>query len=67
MKGSDILRLVDSIHREKHIEKEIVFEGLENALFSATRKKLGPTSDVFIEIDRKSGRCCARNWRRREQ
>jgi transcription termination/antitermination protein NusA len=55
MKGADILRLVDSIHREKNIDKEVVFEGLENALFSAARKKLGNTNDIFIEIDRKTG------------
>ncbi|MDF1662479.1 MAG: transcription termination factor NusA [Planctomycetota bacterium] len=55
MKGADILRLVDTIHREKNIEKEVVFEGLENALFSAARKKLGNANDIFIEIDRKTG------------
>jgi transcription termination/antitermination protein NusA len=55
MKGADILRLVDSIHREKNIDKEVVFDGLENALFSAARKKLGNTNDIFIEIDRKTG------------
>lgn len=55
MKGADILRLVDTIHREKNIQKEVVFEGLENALFSAARKKLGNANDIFIEIDRKTG------------
>jgi len=55
MKGADILRLVDSIHREKNINKEIVFEGLENALFSAARKKLGNSNDIVVEIDRKTG------------
>lgn len=55
MKGADILRLVDTIHREKNIDKEVVFEGLENALFSAARKKLGNANDIFIEIDRKTG------------
>ena len=39
MKGADILRLVDSIHRGKNIDKEAIFNGLETALVLAAKKK----------------------------
>lgn len=55
LKGADILRFIDTIHRDRNIEKAIIFDSLENALFSAARKKLGGGNDVFIEIDRKTG------------
>ena len=35
MKPEEILRIVDAIHRDKNIDKEIVFEGIEAALVSA--------------------------------
>ena len=36
MNGSELLRLVDTIHRDKNIDKEIVFEGIEQHLMGAT-------------------------------
>ena len=41
MDGTEILRLVDTIHRDKEIDKEIIFLGIEAALQSAVRKKFG--------------------------
>ena len=41
MKGSEILRIVDAIHRDKNVDKEIVFEGIEQAILSAARKHFG--------------------------
>ncbi|HID22233.1 MAG TPA: hypothetical protein EYP14_07510, partial [Planctomycetaceae bacterium] len=37
MRGNEILRIVDAIHRDKNIDKEIVFEGIEQAILSAAR------------------------------
>ncbi|HZN59418.1 MAG TPA: NusA N-terminal domain-containing protein, partial [Planctomycetota bacterium] len=39
--NGEILRLVDSIHRDKDIEKEVIFQGIEAALLSAVKKKVG--------------------------
>ncbi|MFP6739332.1 MAG: NusA N-terminal domain-containing protein [Planctomycetota bacterium] len=55
MKSEEILRLVDTIHRSKEIEKEIVFQGIEAALLSAVRKKLGETETATVVIDRETG------------
>jgi N utilization substance protein A len=59
MKGSDILRIVDALHREKNVDKEIIFMGIEAALLSAAKKKLGMERNIVIEIDRNSGEITA--------
>jgi len=55
MKPDEILRIVDAIHREKNIEKEIVFKIIEAALVTVARKDYGDQADVSITVDRKSG------------
>jgi N utilization substance protein A len=55
MDPSEILRIVDAIHRDKNIDKEIVFEGIEAALVSAAKKHYGEEADVVVEIDRTTG------------
>jgi len=55
MKPDELLRIVDAIHREKNIEKEIVFKIIEAALVTVARKNYGDQADVSITIDRKSG------------
>ncbi len=55
MNASEVLRIVDAIHRDKNIQKEIVFEGIEAALVSAAKKYYGEESEVEVSIDRQSG------------
>lgn len=55
MNAGEVLRIVDAIHRDKNIEKGIVFEGIEAALVSAAKKHYGEESDVVVQIDRESG------------
>ena len=57
--NGEILRLVDSIHRDKDIDKEIVFVGLEEALLSAARKHFGMREELRVEIDRETGNITA--------
>ena len=52
---SEILRIVDAIHREKDIEKEIIFQGIEAALQAAARKRYRSPDDIAVKIDRDSG------------
>ena len=59
MKGSDILRIVDALHREKGVDKEIIFMGIEAALLSAAKKKLGMEKNIVIEISRDTGEITA--------
>ena len=53
--NGELLRQVDAIRREKNIDAEIVFQGIEAALVSAAKKHLGTSEDIVITIDRQSG------------
>ncbi len=53
--NKEILMVVDAVSNEKGVDKEIIFEALEAALASATRKKHGEDMDVRVAIDRKTG------------
>jgi len=55
MNGNEVLRIVDAIHRDKGIDKEIVFSGIEAAILSAARKHYGEDREIVIEIDRGTG------------
>src|SRR5712691_4631242 len=51
----ELITVIEQIGREKGIDKEILFEALESALLSASRKTLGAADNVRMHIDRKSG------------
>ena len=51
----EILLLVDALSREKNVDKEVVFEALESALASATKKRFADEADVRVAIDRNTG------------
>jgi N utilization substance protein A len=55
MKPEEILRIVDAIHRDKNIDKEIVFQAIEAALVTALSRQYGETAVITIDIDRQSG------------
>ncbi len=51
----EVLLLVDALAREKNVDKEIVFDALEAALASATKKRFSGEADVRVSIDRDTG------------
>jgi N utilization substance protein A len=53
--NKEILMVVDAVSNEKGVDKEIIFEALEAALASATRKRHGEGIDVRVSINRKTG------------
>ena len=55
MDPNELLRIVDAIHRDKNIGKEVVFLGIEAALVSAAKKHYGEEEDIVVEIDRTNG------------
>ncbi len=59
MNSSELVRLVDSISRDRNIEKELIFEDIESAMVSAARKAYGLDGDVQVRIDRLSGEITA--------
>ena len=52
---TEMLRLVDSIHRDKDVDKEVIFGALEDAMLSAARKQFGNREEVTVQIDRETG------------
>ena len=61
--SKEILLVVESVSNEKGVEKEVIFEALELALASATKKRYAEEADVRVAIDRASGEHRAfRRW-----
>lgn len=55
MDKEELLRLVDSLHMDKNIDKEVVFQGIEAALASAARKHFVTAGPISVTIDRATG------------
>jgi len=53
--SKEILLVVDAVSNEKDVEKSIIFEAIEAALASATRKRNGDDILVRVAIDRATG------------
>jgi len=58
--NQDLLRIVENIARDKNIDKESIFDDLEEAMVSAVRKHFGtPESEIVVRIDRATGQVTA--------
>ena len=55
MNSKEILMVVEAVSNEKGVDEEIIFEAIEAALASATRRKHGEDIDVRVAIDRETG------------
>ena len=53
--NKEILEVVASVSMEKGVDKEIIFEALEEAIASASKKLLDDEALVNVAIDRKTG------------
>ncbi|WP_428096626.1 transcription termination factor NusA [Candidatus Rariloculus sp.] len=53
--SKEILLVADAVSNEKGVEKEVIFEAIEAALASATRKRYLEDIDVRVSIDRATG------------
>jgi N utilization substance protein A len=51
----EVLMLADALAREKNVDRDIVFEALEMALASASKKRFDEDVDMRVSIDRDSG------------
>jgi len=59
MNGPELLRIVEAMHREKNIQKEVIFTGIEAALQSAAQRTAAEEEDVLVHIDRMTGQIIA--------
>ena len=55
MDHKEILLVADTVSNEKGVDREIIFEAIEAALASATRKKHQQDIEVRVDIDRATG------------
>ena len=55
MMNKDLIYVIEQIGREKGIGKEVLFEALESALLSASKKTMGAADNVRMQIDRQTG------------
>ncbi len=55
MRKDDVLRLIDAIHRERGVDREILFHALEEALSLSVRKKLDVEEGYNVVVSRKDG------------
>ncbi|HET6655702.1 MAG TPA: transcription termination factor NusA [Gammaproteobacteria bacterium] len=53
--NKEILLVADAVSNEKGVEKEVIFEAIEAALASATRKRHSGEIDARVVIDRQTG------------
>ncbi|HHC74125.1 MAG TPA: transcription termination/antitermination protein NusA, partial [Thiothrix sp.] len=53
--NKQILLVVDAVSNEKNVDPELIFEAVEIALATATRKKYAQDIEVKVYIDRKTG------------
>lgn len=53
--NKEILAVVEAVSNEKALPREKIFEALETALATATKKKYEHDIEVRVDIDRKSG------------
>jgi len=54
MAGSDIVRYIDSIARDKEIDRESLYQAIEQAVAQAVSKKYG-IDDLELSLDRSTG------------
>lgn len=53
--NKNVLLVAEAVSNEKGVDKEIIFEAIEAALASATRKKHGGDIAVRVSVDRETG------------
>jgi len=53
--AAEIIKVVDAVSEAKDVDREVLFEAIENAIESATKKKYADNMDVKVTIDRETG------------
>ena len=53
--NKEILMVAEAVSNEKGVSEDIIFEAIELALATATKKRYDEESDIEVTIDRESG------------
>ncbi|MHC4502651.1 MAG: transcription termination factor NusA, partial [Planctomycetota bacterium] len=57
--NEELLRHVDSIHRDKGVDKDTIYAAIEEALAAAARKRYKTEEELEVKIDRTTGEISA--------
>jgi transcription termination/antitermination protein NusA len=55
MDNKEILLIAEAVSHEKGVDKQVIFEALEQALATATKKRYDEESDIVVKIDPSTG------------
>ncbi|PYK47928.1 MAG: transcription termination/antitermination protein NusA, partial [Verrucomicrobia bacterium] len=53
--NAEFIAMLDYLERERGIKREILLEAVSNALLSASKKSVGASRELRIDINSKSG------------
>jgi len=53
--GSDLLKVIQQVGREKNINPEVLIEAVESALLLASKKKFGSVDNLAFHLNRETG------------
>ncbi|HHT9119430.1 MAG TPA: transcription termination factor NusA [Candidatus Hypogeohydataceae bacterium YC41] len=59
MDREELFRLVETLHKDKAIDREIIFQGIEAALLSVARRHFVSKEVISIKVDRQTGEIVA--------
>jgi transcription termination/antitermination protein NusA len=60
--NKEILMVADAVSNEKGVDKDIIFEAIEQALATATKRRYDEDSNIRVAIDRKTGDYSTSRW-----
>ncbi len=55
MDSAELIGALNDLEKEKGIDKEIIFEAIENSLISACKKNFGTSQNIKVDINRETG------------
>ena len=52
--GSELREAIEALEKEKHLDRNILFDAIENALLSACRNQYGKVDNIHVVTDREA-------------
>lgn len=57
--NGELIRIVDAIHRDRNIDTDIIFNGIEQAYLTAARRHYGEEAAIEVHLNRQTGEITA--------
>ena len=52
---SELIDALNQLEKEKHIDKDVIMEAIENSLVAACKRDFGNADNVVVNMDRETG------------